>query len=147
MILTSWASDNQSFYEAAGKALAEKPIFMRTITEGRNPKQQKLYDRVNTNLRSKSAFGFSAHGYDGLMLYVSAVKQAGSTDGAKVRAALEDLKTPYDGLMKTYNKPFSATVREGLGAADYKWARWKDGQLLPYGDDVIKSLAAADYKK
>ena len=30
LTLTSWAADNITFYDAAGKTLAEKPIFMRT---------------------------------------------------------------------------------------------------------------------
>jgi branched-chain amino acid transport system substrate-binding protein len=81
------------------------------------------------------------------MLLVTAIKQANSTEGPKVRAALENLQTPYDGLMKSYNKPFSATVREALGSKDYKWAHWQDGKLLPYSDDVIKSLTDADFKK
>ena len=35
---------------------------------------------------------FGGHAYDALLLYVSAVKQAGSTDKAKVRDAIENLK-------------------------------------------------------
>jgi branched-chain amino acid transport system substrate-binding protein len=46
LTLMSWAADNQSFYEAAGKSLAERPIFMRTVTEDRSPQQQELYDRI-----------------------------------------------------------------------------------------------------
>jgi branched-chain amino acid transport system substrate-binding protein len=41
--LTSWAADNITFYDAAGKALANKPIFMRTVSESKNPVQQKYY--------------------------------------------------------------------------------------------------------
>ena len=51
------------------------------------------------------------------------------------------------GVMKTYNKPFSKTVHEALLSPDYKWAKWKDGKLVAYGDDVIKSLKDADFKK
>jgi branched-chain amino acid transport system substrate-binding protein len=145
--LTSWAADNASFYDAAGKTLSEKPLFMRTITEDRTAKQQKLYDRISPKMNSKSAFGFAAHSYDGVMLLSAAIKQAGTTDGVKVREALEDLKTPYEGVMKTYNRPFTKTEHEALLSPDYKWAKWKDGKLVAYSDDVIKSLKDADYKK
>jgi branched-chain amino acid transport system substrate-binding protein len=145
--LMSWAADNQSFYEAAGKALAERPIFMRTITEDRTPRQQQLYDRITSKMASPSAFGFAAHSYDGVMLLAAAIKQAGSTDGSKVREALENLQGSYEGLMKTYIKPFSATNHEALGTKDYKWAHWKDGTLIAYSDDIIKSLTDADFKK
>jgi branched-chain amino acid transport system substrate-binding protein len=147
LTLMTWAADNQSFFEAAGKTLAEKPIFVRTVTEERTPKQQTLYDRVAPKMTSKSAFGFAAHSYDAVMVLASAIKQAGSTDGSKVREALEDLKTSYDGMMKNYDKPFSKTEHEALRAKDYKWTHWVDGKLLPYSDDIIKSLTDADYKK
>lgn len=81
------------------------------------------------------------------MLYAAAAKQANSTDGAAVRAALEDLKAPVQGVLKTYNKPFSKTDREALTAEDFVWIRWKDGKLLPYSDPILKSLSAADFKK
>src|SRR6516164_407616 len=147
LTLMTWAADNQSFYEAAGKTLAEKPIFMRTVTEERSPKQQKLYERVAPKMTSASAFGFAAHSYDAVMLLALAIKQANSTDGSKVKDALEDLKAPYDGMMKNYDKPFSKTEHEALRSKDYKWTHWVDGKLLPYSDEVIKSLTDADYKK
>jgi branched-chain amino acid transport system substrate-binding protein len=147
LTLMTWAADNQSFYEAAGKTLAEKPIFMRTVTEERTPKQQKLYERVAPKMTSASAFGFAAHSYDAIMILASAIKEANSTDGSKIREALENLQTPYDGMMKVYDKPFSKTEHEALRSKDYKWAHWQDGKLLPYSDQVIQSLTDADYKK
>jgi branched-chain amino acid transport system substrate-binding protein len=145
--LASWAADNQSFYDAAGKALSEKPLFMRTITENRTPRQQKLYDRLAPKMNSKSAFGFAAHSYDALMLLAAAIKQSGTSDGVKLREALENLQAPYDGVMKSYNKPFSKTVHDALLTPDYKWAQWKDGKLVSYSDEVIKSLKQASVKK
>jgi branched-chain amino acid transport system substrate-binding protein len=147
LTLMTWAADNRSFYEAAGKTLAEKPIFMRTVTEERTPKQQKLYDRIAPKMTSASAFGFAAHSYDAVMVLASAIKQANSTDGSKIREALENLQTPYEGMMKSYDKPFSKTEHEALRSKDYKWTHWQDGKLLPYSDQVIKSLTEADYKK
>jgi branched-chain amino acid transport system substrate-binding protein len=147
LTLMSWAADNQSFFEAAGKSLAERPIFMRTVTEDRSPRQQELYDRIVANMKSPSAFGFAAHSYDAVMLLAMAIKQANTTDGAKVREALEDLQGNYEGVMKTYVKPFSKTEHEALVAKDYKWAHWKDGKLVGYSDSVISSLTPDDIKK
>ncbi len=144
--LASWGADNKSFYDAAGPVLAEKPIFMRTITDDRTPAQQKLFDRVKDKLPTPSAFGFTAHGYDAMMIYAMAVRQAGSFDGPKVKAALEDLKGKYDGVMKVYEKPFSATNHDALGPSDYHWTHWKGGKLLSYEDATIKSLKPSDFK-
>lgn len=144
--LTSWAADNKSFFDAAGPQLAEKPIFMRTITDNYTPKQQQLYDRVKGKLPSPSAFGFLAHGYDAMMLYAAAVKQANTAEGPKVKAALENLQGSHEGYMKTYAKPFTDANREALGPADYKWTRWKDGKLVISDDPLTKSLKVEDYK-
>lgn len=147
LTLTSWAADNITFYDAAGKALAEKPIFMRTVSETRTPAQQKLFDRIGAKLKAPGSFSFALHGYDSMQLLAQAMKQANSTDGAAVRAALEDLKTPVQGVLKTYDKPFSKTNHEALTAKDLVWIRWKDGKLLPYGDALIQSLKPADFKQ
>ena len=90
-------------------------------------------------MTSPTAFGFLAHAYDGMHLMAMAVKQAGSTDGDKLRQALENLQGTYDGAMKTYTKPFSPTGHDALLVGDYKWAHWQDGKLVPYADDVTRA--------
>ncbi|RUR69501.1 branched-chain amino acid ABC transporter substrate-binding protein [Variovorax guangxiensis] len=147
LTLTSWAADNITFYDAAGKQLAEKPIFMRTVSETRTPAQQKLFDRIGAKLKAPGSFSFALHGYDSMQLLAQAMKQANSADGAAVRAALEDLKTPVQGVLKTYDKPFSKTNHEALTAKDLVWIRWKDGKLMPYTDALIQGLKPADFKQ
>ena len=49
----------------------------------------------------------AAQGYDAVLIFAAAVKQAGSTDSLKIRDALEDLKEPVDGVIATWNKPYS----------------------------------------
>jgi branched-chain amino acid transport system substrate-binding protein len=145
--LSSWAADNITFYDAAGKTLAEKPLFMRTVSENRSPAQQKLFDRVGSKLKAPSSFSFSLHGYDSVLLLAQAMKQAGSTEGPAVKTALEDLKTPVNGLLKTYNKPFSKTQHEALTAKDFVWIKWKDGKLVAHTDPIIGGLAVSDFKQ
>ncbi|AGU53260.1 putative branched-chain amino acid ABC transporter, branched-chain amino acid-binding protein [Variovorax paradoxus B4] len=147
LTLTSWAADNITFYDAAGKALAEKPIFMRTVGETRTPAQQKLFDRIGSKLKAPGSFSFALHGYDSVLIYAEAVKQAKTIEGSAVRLALEDLKTPVQGLLKTYDKPFSKTNHEALTAKDLVWIRWKEGKLMPYSDAMIGSFAPADFKQ
>jgi branched-chain amino acid transport system substrate-binding protein len=60
-----------------------------------------------------------------------AIAQAGSTDADKVREALEDLKTPFAGLIKTYDKPFSATNHDAVGPADYIMVRYDGDKIVP----------------
>jgi branched-chain amino acid transport system substrate-binding protein len=146
-VLSSWAADNITFYDAAGKTLAEKPIFMRTMVDPSTPKQKQLFDRTKANLAAPSAFPFVVHGYDAVQLIAASIRQAGGTDGEKMRAALEDLKDPVAGTMKTYNKPFSKTQREALTASDFAFVKWDAGKLVQVSDPVIKALTSADFKR
>lgn len=145
--LTSWAADNASFFDTAGKTLAERPIFMRTITEDRTPDQQKLYDRLAPNLKSKSSFSFAAHCYDATLILAAAIKQANGTDGAKLHAALDALQAPVKGVMKTYEKPFTVDQHEALTASDYRWTHWKDGKLVTYTDETVQALKPSDFQE
>jgi branched-chain amino acid transport system substrate-binding protein len=146
-LLTSWAADNITYFDAAGKALADKPVFLRTMADASTPKQKKLYDRIGSKLAAPSAFPFAVHGYDATLLVAAAIRQAGSTDGSKMREALEDMKASVDGVMKVYTKPFSKTDREGLTAEDLVFIKWRDGKLVQYSDATIKQMSPADYKK
>lgn len=73
----------------------------------------------------------TANAYDALHLVAQAMEQAGSTDGDKVRAALENLKAPYQGLIKTYDKPFSADNHDALGPDDYIMVRYDGDKIVP----------------
>lgn len=146
-LLSSWAADNITFFDAAGKNLASKPIFMRTLVNPSTPAQQKLYDRTVSKLAAPSAFPFVIHGYDATLLVAAAIRQAGSTDGEKVRQALENLSAPVVGVRKTYDKPFSKTQHEGLTAADLAFVKWSDDKLVPHSDSITKSLTATDFKR
>jgi branched-chain amino acid transport system substrate-binding protein len=72
-----------------------------------------------------------ANAYDGMKLVALAIEQAGSTDADKVREALENLKTPYEGLIKTYTKPFTAENHDALGPDDYIMVRYEGNKIVP----------------
>jgi branched-chain amino acid transport system substrate-binding protein len=147
MMLSSWAADNITFFDAAGRNLASKPIFMRTMVNPTTPAQQRLYDRTASQLAAPSAFPFVIHGYDAVQLVAAAIRQAGSTEGPKVREALENLNAPVQGVKKTYNKPFSKDQREALTAADLAFVKWEGDKLVQHNDAVIRSLTAGDFKR
>ena len=148
LTLTSWVADQDGFFNAAGKSLAERPIFIRTIPGNLTPRLQKFYDRIAPKMSSPTApLAQAAHAYDSVMLLVAAINQAKSTDGAKVHDALENLQTPYEGIMKTYDRPFSKTQHEGLTAKDFHWVKWQNGKIVSYADSTIKSLKESDFKR
>jgi branched-chain amino acid transport system substrate-binding protein len=73
----------------------------------------------------------TANAYDGMHLLAKAIAQAGATDSDKVRAALESLQGKMDGLIKTYEKPFSADNHDALGPGDYIMVRYDGDKIVP----------------
>lgn len=59
----------------------------------------------------------AAQGYDSLLLLAAAIRQASSTDGDRIREALEDLRQPVEGVVMTYHRPFSRESHETIASA------------------------------
>ena len=64
-------------------------------------------------------------------LVALAVEQAGSTDGTKVRDALENLKGEHKGLINAYKRPFTPEQHDALTDEDYVMVVWKGGKIVP----------------
>jgi branched-chain amino acid transport system substrate-binding protein len=73
----------------------------------------------------------TANAYDALHLVALAIEQVKSTDGAKVRDALEDLKGEYAGLIKPYRRPFTPDQHDALTDQDYIMVVWRGGKIVP----------------
>lgn len=71
-----------------------------------------------------------AHAYDLTHILARAIDMAGSSDRKAVREALEKV-TNYQGLIKLYRQPFTATRHEALSPGDVFMARYdRDGSLV-----------------
>jgi len=64
-------------------------------------------------------------------LLVQAIAQAGSTDGDKIRDALENLSGKYEGLIKTYGYPFSKAEHDALRPGGYNIVRYEGEKIVP----------------
>jgi branched-chain amino acid transport system substrate-binding protein len=73
-----------------------------------------------------------ANAYDGVHLAALAIQAAGSTEGDAVRQGFYKIGK-YEGLIKTYNKPFSPEVHDAVQADDYVWAQFIDNRIVPVG--------------
>ncbi len=73
-----------------------------------------------------------ANAYDGMMLTALAIKAAGSTDGPKIREGFYKIDK-YEGLIKTYAKPFTPDNHDAVNENDYVWTQFIDNQILPVG--------------
>lgn len=137
-VISHWGISGGRFPELAG-ASAGDPDFVQTYSFF--GKQSPLGQRVLASLMKKypqikgpedvfAPVG-TADAYDAMHILALAIAQAGSTDSDAVRAALEDLKTPYVGLIKTYSKPFTAENHDALGPDDYIMVHYEGDKIVP----------------
>jgi branched-chain amino acid transport system substrate-binding protein len=73
-----------------------------------------------------------ANAYDAMHLSALALNAAGSTEGPAVREGFYKIGS-HQGLIKTYDKPFSAQQHDALSENDYVWAQFIDNRILPVG--------------
>lgn len=143
----TWGNMSSVLVNTAGKKLSEHLVFATSTAEDSNPRATALAARVRERYPSMVTFVSAAQAYDSVMLVAAAIKQAGTTDGAKLAATLESGMPDVQGVIKLYKKPFSKANHEGLGVEDFHLGKWKDGKVTSFSDAVTKSISAADLKK
>ena len=136
-ILSHWGISGGRFAELTGD-LSDRVTFIQTYSFFGQQSARGQY--VLKQLAEK--FGVkgpeeviapvgTANAYDALHLVALAIEQAKSTDGAKVRDALEDLKGEYAGLIKPYRRPFTPDQHDALTDQDYIMVVWRGGKIVP----------------
>jgi len=133
-MIGSWTLSMASFIDTAGKngngaTMPQTYIQSPSTTAKRKAFQEayvKEFKPKNNNIASPVS---AAQGYDSVYLLAAAIKQANSTEGPKILAALQDLKTPVDGVVMTYNKPFSATDHDAIKMKDVVMGVVENGRV------------------
>jgi branched-chain amino acid transport system substrate-binding protein len=117
-MIGSWTLSMANFIDNAGPGGEGARMPQTFIQEPTTPKRQsfivsylKTFNPKNSRIDSPVS---AAQGYDSLYLLAAAIKQAGGTEGPKIKAALEDLKTPVEGVVTTYTKPFTPKDHEAI---------------------------------
>ncbi|GGC80786.1 ABC transporter substrate-binding protein [Undibacterium terreum] len=115
-MIGSWPLSMGNFLDNAGKN-GDGTLMPQTFIQDPNtPKRKSFiegYQKAYKVDRMPSAVS-AAQGYDSVYLLAAAIKQAGTTDGPKVREALENLNEKVEGVVATYNKPFSHDDHEAI---------------------------------
>ena len=117
-MIGGWTISMSNFIDPAG-ANGDGAMTPLTFIQNaaRTPRAQKFvadYQKKFNVTRIPVAVA-AAQGYDSMHLLAQAIAQAGSTEGPKIKAALEDLQQPYAGVIATFTKPFSATNHDAIG--------------------------------
>ncbi|KAG1270790.1 hypothetical protein G6F65_012858 [Rhizopus arrhizus] len=144
--LASWANLSSPFLRIAGPELAGKMIFTASITEDSSKESKALYDTLMKRDGRVPTYVMAAQAYDSVKLIAAAMEQAKSTDGAAVQAALEQL-SQAQGVIKAYQKPFSADNHEALSVKDFRLVRWIDGKVVSVDDAVTQAIKPEDLKQ
>ena len=155
-LIGGWTLSMSNFIDNAGKN-ADGTLMPQTfIEEPVTPKAKAFIESYHRNYDVKRIPSpvSAAQGYDAVLIFAAAVKQAGSTDNKKVVAALEDLQTPVQGVIATWNKPFSKwnpadeNTHEAFTRAQTVMGVVKDGRVtFAHAEDKAALAKAAGGKK
>lgn len=142
-MIGSWPLSLPNFIEAAGKN-AEGARMPQTFVEAPNNYRRtafiSAYHHADGSKRIPSAVS-AAQGYDSALILMAAITQAGSTEGPKIRAALENLQKPVYGVITTYAPPFTAKDHEAISDNMVLMGEVKQGQIgFAHPDDEKRSL-------
>ena len=140
----SWTLSMANYIDNAGPGGEGARMPQTFIQEPTTPKRQsfiinylKTFNPKNARIDSPVS---AAQGYDSVYLLAAAIKQANSTEGPKIKAALEDLKAPVEGVVTTYNKPFTANDHEAITANIPVFGEVKGQRVVyAYPDDFKKA--------
>jgi len=136
-VVSHWGISGGRFPELAGPG-AQKVEFIQTYSffGPQNPIGQKVLAELKAKYPDVKGpedvvppVGV-ANAYDAMHLVALAIAKAGSTDGDKLRQSLETIDR-YEGLIKTYQRPFSPENHDALGENDYIMVHYVGDRIEP----------------
>ena len=136
-VISHWGPAGGRFTELAGPSAA-KVHFIQTFSFAgeMSPKAKavfealkKKYPEIKTLADVTPAVGI-ANAYDAMHLTAMAVAKAGDTDGTRIRDGFLAIDH-YDGLIKSYDKPFTAANHDALSSGDYLFTHFVEGEIVP----------------
>jgi branched-chain amino acid transport system substrate-binding protein len=116
----SWTLSMANFIDNAGPGGEGARMPQTFIQEPNTVKRKAFIDNYLKTFKPKNnridSPVSAAQGYDSVYLLAAAIKQAGVVDGVKIREALENLQTKVEGVVTTYDKPFTRDDHEAITA-------------------------------
>ena len=139
----SWTLSMANYIDNAGPGGEGARMPQTFIQEPNTPKRKAFIDAYLKEFKPKNnridSPVSAAQGYDSVYLLAAAIKQAGSTDGPKVKTALENLSAKVDGVVTVYDKPFSKADHEAVTPNIPVLGEVKAGKVVyAYQEDMKK---------
>ena len=108
-LIGGWPLSMSNFIDNAGKNGNGTLMPQTFIEEPINPRVASFIATFHKtyNVTRMASPVSAAQGYDAVLIFAAAVKQAQSTDTHKIKEALENLKEPVPGVIATWRHPYS----------------------------------------
>ena len=138
-MIGSWTLSMATFIDNAG-VNADGASMPQTFIQVPNTPKRKSFIEAYQAAYKVDRFPSpvsAAQGYDSVYVLAAAIAQAKSTEGAKIRAALENLQTKVEGVMTNYDHPFSATDHEAVTYNMPVFGIVKGGRVVAAHDEDI----------
>jgi branched-chain amino acid transport system substrate-binding protein len=148
-MIGSWTLSMANFIDTAGPngdGAMMPQTFIQLPTTPKRKAFIEAYQAAYKTDRMPSPVS-AAQGYDSVYLLAAAIKQAGSTDGRKVREALENLNTKIEGVVTVYDKPFSPTDHEAITSNIPVFGLVKNGRVVPAHPEDLEGPKAVRMKE
>ncbi len=132
-LIGSWPNAMDSFLSIAGPA-GNGAYSPQTFVEGASSAAGRAFEAAYRDEYKRPRIvnpTAAAGGHDAILLLAAAITQAKSTDGAKIKEALEGLVAPVTGAIGTYNKPYTRDDHEAIKLDMAMIAMWKQGAIVP----------------
>ena len=142
-MIGSWTLSMANFIDNAGPGGEGARMPQTFIQEPNTVKRKAFIDAYLKTFKPKNnridSPVSAAQGYDSVYLLAAAIKQAGTTEGPKVREALENLQTRVEGVVTVYDKPFTHDDHDAITANIPVFGEVKGGRVVyAYEDDRKK---------
>ncbi|NTV72715.1 MAG: ABC transporter substrate-binding protein [Holophaga sp.] len=108
-LIGGWTLSMSNFIDNAGKNGNGTLMPQTFIEEPINARVKAFIESFHKtyNVTRMASPVSAAQGYDAVLIFAAAVKQAQSTDTRRIKEALEDLKEPVKGVIATWVRPYS----------------------------------------
>jgi branched-chain amino acid transport system substrate-binding protein len=138
-VIGTWILNSPAFVQNAGR-YGEGTIFPQTFIEAgaTEPRALRFISayRKRFGVERIETAPAAAQAYDAVHLLTLAIAQAGTTNGPKVKAAMEDLSATYEGATGEYFKPWAPDDHEAVTPANVAWGVASGGWVAPAGIPV-----------
>jgi branched-chain amino acid transport system substrate-binding protein len=147
-MMGSWTLSMGNFIDNAGKNGEGARMPQTFIQEPNTPKRKAFiaaYQKAYKIERIPSPVS-AAQGYDSMYILAAAIKQAGNTNGVKIREALENLNDKIEGVVTTYNHPYTHDDHEAITINMVVMGEVKDGHVV-YANESDKRMVVREKAK